>query len=489
MKTIYFYIVIIFIFFISSCDSDKYLDLYPLTSITEGNFYNSELELQQGLNDVYRQLGRIYNAHGVVDLYGEQASDNTYIFIKGGGDNYTEQINDFWILTENSRIATAWDVCYNAIHICNTIIFQLDNTTLEMDANLKSRMKAEAILIRSLIYFNMVRVWGDVPLVLEPITPLEAYDFLRENTNTIYENIISDLNIAKTNLPESYTGSDIGRVTRFGAAGILAKIYLTRGNNQAARSELEFIINSNRFSLDSNNDGAVNSEDYLHLFDPVTKNSKSSILEVQYLAGVNAHNSNHQTAYTPFHWAFNLGDIGGPTSTFRGEGINTPTADLANEFEDGDPRKDATFISGYTDLSTNEFIDYPWTVKYFDPNWTNPGSNVPIIRYADILLMYSEVTGEAIHLNMVRERAGLPSFGSGEYPSNLYPTLERAIEHERRVEFAFEFHRFFDLVRTGRAVEVMQAKGYSINENKLLFPIPQNAIDVNPELTQNPGYN
>jgi len=489
MKSFFYYIIITLFLVFSGCDSDKYLDLYPLTSITEGSFYKTELELQQGLNDVYRQLGRIYDAHGIVDLYGEQTSDNTYIFIKGGGDNFTEQINDFWILTENNRIATAWNVCYNAIHISNTIIYHLDNTSLDMETNLKNRMKSEAILIRSLIYFNMVRAWGDIPLVLNPISPLQSYDYLRENSNTIYEQIITDLNFAKANLPENYTGSEVGRVTRYGAAGILAKIHLTRGNNSAAKSELEFIINSGRFSLDANNDGVVNSDDFRYIFAPGTKNSKASILEVQYLAGVNAHNSNHQNAYTPFHWSFNLSDIGGSTSTFRGGGINTPTADLANEFEDGDPRKEATFYPGYTDHSTGAFVDYPWTVKYFDPNWTNPGSNLPIIRYADILLMYSEVTGEAAYLNLVRERAGLPPFNSGEYPSNLYPTLERAIEHERRVELAFEFHRFFDLVRTGRAIDVMQAKGYNITANKLLFPIPQNQIDINPGLTQNPGYN
>ena len=90
---------------------------------------------------------------------------------------------------------------------------------------------------------------------------------------------------------------------------------------------------------------------------------------------------------------------------------------------------------------------------------------------------------------MVRARVGMPAYGSSEYPTAQYPTLALAIEHERRIELCFEFHRFFDLKRTGRALEVMTAKGYDINANKLLFPIPLNAIDVNPGLTQNPGYN
>lgn len=489
MKTYLFTFLLIFTIFIGGCDSDKYLDLYPLTSITEGKFYNSELELKQGLNDVYRQLCRIYDAHGIVDLYGEQTSDNTYIFLKGGGDNFTEQINEFRILSDNERIRTAWRNCYNAIHICNTIIYHLDNTSLNIDSNLKNSMKAESVLVRSLIYFNMVRVWGDIPFVVEPITPMESYNLARENKNDIYEKIISDLNFAKTNLPANYTGTDVGRVTMYAASGVLAKLYLTIGNKQAAQNELEFIINSGKFSLDANNNGNINADDYSYIFAPNTKNSKSSILEVQYLAGVNANNSNHQNVYTPFHWSFNLGDIGGPKNTFRGEGINTPTSDLANEFENGDPRKRATFFPGYTDHSTGKFIDYPWTVKYFDPNWTNPGKNLSILRYADILLMYSEVTNDAKYLNMVRSRVGLPPYGSDNYPSNLYSTLQRAIEHERRVELAFEFHRFFDLVRTGRAIEVMKVKGYDINDNKLLFPIPQSEIDINPKLTQNPGYN
>lgn len=488
MKYIKYLLIVTFLLVIGSCDEDKYLNIYPKTSVTQDEFYNTVIELNQGLNDAYRQLGRVYNAQGIVDLYGEQSSDNTYILIKGGGDNFSEQITEHWIIPNNNRIVTAWNVCYNAIYICNLILEKLETTTLDIDPGLKNRMIAEATVIRSLIYFNMVRAWGDIPLVLNPISPIAAYDYLRENSENVYAQIISDLNSAKNNLPENYTGANVGRITRYGASGLLAKVYLTLGDKQAAQAELAYVINSGMYSLDANNDGEVNSEDYSHIFAPGIKNTKSSVLEIQYLAGVNANNSDHQQSYTPFHWAFNLGDIGGPTTPWRGGGINTPTSDLIEEFEDGDPRKEATYYPGYTDREAGTFVDYPWTIKYFDPNFSNPGSNVPVIRYADILLMYAEVTEDATYLNMVRDRAGLPHFGSVEYPADLYPTLERAIEHERRVEFAFEFHRFFDLVRTGRAIEVLQAKGYNLNENNLLFPIPQHVIDVNPAITQNPGY-
>jgi hypothetical protein len=101
--------------------------------------------------------------------------------------------------------------------------------------------------------------------------------------------------------------------------------------------------------------------------------------------------------------------------------------------------------------------------------------------------MYAEVTEDPAYLNMVRARVGLPLYGDPGYPAE-YNTLDKAVEHERRVELCFEFHRFFDLVHTGRAIDVMQPKGYAINQDKLHFPIPQRSIDVNPKLTQNPGF-
>ncbi len=487
MKSIKYILIVALLLELGACNEDKYLNLYPLTQISEGNFYNNQLELQQAVDDVYRQLGLLADAQNVADLYGELFSDNTYIAFQLGGTPVDDPISRHEIRSSNARILDAWENSYNSIYICNNILFQIEKTDVKVEESLKYRWMAEATLVRSFAYFNLVRAFGDIPLITSKISPTEAYDYLRESKDKVYQQLITDLTFAKNNLSATYSGENVGRVTKYGASALLAKIYLTIGDKSAAKSELEFIINSNQFSLDANNDGTINLDDYQFIFAPETKNCKSSVLEAQYLAGPNAFNSNHQTEYTPYHHAFHLPGI---DDVFRGGGVNTPTDDLAAEFEDGDPRKEISIYPGYINLSTGEFVDYPFTMKFFDPEWTNPGQNFEVIRYADILLMYAEVAGDVEYLNMVRSRVGMPLFGSDDYPSNLYPTLDLAIEHERRIELCFEMHRMFDLVRTGRAAAVLDRKitipGF--RSDRLLFPIPEYAIDVNPDLTQNNGY-
>ena len=465
-----------------SC-SETQLDQYPETQLTEGNFYTNEAQIIQAVNDVYRQLNRTYAASGLVDLYGELYSDNTYIEFSGGATTFEDDIKAFRIQPNNGLIQTAWNNSYNSVYICNNAILQLEKTTVPFsNPALKDRLKAEAIFIRSLLFFNMVRVWGDIPLPLKVTTADESYTFLREKKEVVYQQIIADLTASKAVLPASYTATDVGRVTKYAAAAVLAEVYLTIQDKTNAAKELKEIIDSNLYSLDANKDGVVNAADYAFNFLPNTKNSKESVLELQFLAGQNAVNSNYQQTYTPYHWAFHLP---GSTETFRGSGLNSPTPDLTNEFETADTvRKNISVYPGYVNLETGAFIKYPFTQKFYDPNWRYPGQNVELIRYSDILLSYSEATGDPTYLNQVRARVGLPGFGKTGYPAK-YGTLALAIEHERRTELSFEFHRFFDLVRTGRALTVLKEKGFNITESKLLFPIPQAAIDVNPQITQN----
>lgn len=471
-----------FLFFFSSCEEER-LNLFPLTELTEGNFYRDLSQMEAAVDDVYRQMGILYDSRGIPSLYGTLLSDNGEVVAQLSGNPRFQEIDRHQILADNPRIEEAWDMAYNSIFICNNIIEHLEKTELEIEEGRKNRMLAEAKFVRALVYFNLVRAFGAVPLITKVISPEEAYDFLRVDPGVVYDQIIDDLTFAKANLETIYSGSDVGRVTSYSAAAVLAKVFLTQENRSAAQNELEYIIDSGNYSLDSNEDGSVNVNDYFNLFQPDTKNSESSVLEAQYMSGVNELNSHHQLDFSPYaeDWRHPLID----EVLDNGTGFNVPTVDLASEFEEGDPRKEITVVPGFEN-SSGIFVEDRFTLKYFDPNWWNAGQNFEIIRYSDILLMYAEVTGDQKYLNMVRERVGLVPFGTPEYPNDLYPTLELAIEHERRVELAMEMHRYFDLVRNGRAVEVIAPKVEG--DVDILFPIPQRAIDVNPGLTQNPGY-
>ncbi|WP_254412626.1 RagB/SusD family nutrient uptake outer membrane protein [Dyadobacter diqingensis] len=482
MKNIKRYLAISLTILLTSC-SENLLDLYPETRLTDGSFYKTEAQFIQATNDVYRQLGRIYDAGGIPDLYGELFSDNVYIEFTSGANAFPEEINKHKILPDNGKLKLAWETAYNGLYITNNVLAQLEKTEVTFSQPaLKERLKAEARLVRAVILFNLVQAWGDVPLPLTVVSPTESYQYAREKKETVYQQIITDLSAAKSVLPASYTGTDIGRATRYAASALLAKLYLAQGDKTKAALELKVIIDSGLYSLDANRDGAVDTRDFEYIFKADTKNSKESILEAQYLAGQNQVNSLHQQAYTPFHFAFHLP---ASTETFRGDGLNTPTPDLIGEFEEKDPRKNLSLYPGYTDLQSNQFIAYPFTLKFFDPQWRYAGQNFEIIRYADILLLYAEATENPAYLNQVRARVGLPGFGQSGYPEK-YNTLALALEHERRSELAFEFHRFFDLVRTGRAAAVLTGKGIPVSAGKLLFPIPQSAIDVNPAIIQNP---
>ena len=483
MNSIKQYLVLTALLVVAVACSEKELDLYPETRLSVGAFYTNETQLVQATNDVYRQLSRLYDANGIPSLYGELYSDNVTIQAAGGANSFAEDITQRLTRPDNGRLQTAWESAYNGIYICNNALDQLAATSVTFSQpGLKERLQAEALFVRSLIYFNLVRAFGGVPMPLRVVAPAESYQYIRETPDVVYAQIIKDLLASKAALPASYTGANVGRVTKYGASAVLAEVYATRGDKTNATKEAKEIIDSGLYSLDANRDGVANTLDYRHLFLADTKNSRESILEAQYLAGQNQVNSIHQNAYTPFIFSFHLP---GSTETFRGEGLNTPLPDLINEYEPADPRKDLSLALGFTDLQSKQFIPYPYTLKFYDPLWRYPGQNVEIIRYADILLLYAELTNDAAYLNQVRVRVGLAAYGSAGYPA-AYNTLARAIEHERRVELAFEFHRFFDLVRTGRALEVLQSKGYPNAPNKLLFPIPQTTIDTNPAITQNP---
>lgn len=472
-------------FSFSSCSD--FLEQNPQTDLSENDFYKTADDILSAVNGAYSSLqeGDIY---GNWYVFGEIPSDNTRNQLSGSVTTQNE-FDQFYIDTQNSMIANFWKAAYKVINRTNTILGRIDG--IEINTELANRYKLECKFIRALTYFNLVRVYGDVPLVLKEISISESYDILREPKENVYNQIIADLKEAQ-DLPVSYSTAEDGRATQGAAKALLANVYMTLHKYAEAETILAEIINSGRYSLLENTPGSLNIDGYKNVFSPVNHNSKEGIFEIQFLKGGYGEGSNYANNFAPENSGTNVVAVGGTG------GNNIPEMDIYNAYEEGDLRRDFSMSLGYYDnRKNNEWVESRYVCKFMDVPYQNndASNNYPVIRYADVILMYAEAlnqngkTAEACkYLNMTRRR------GFGYQTTETSPvdlqTTDKAqfalmVEQERRVELAFENHRWFDLIRTGRAVEVMRSKGFSLNETNLICPIPQKQIDVNPKLTQN----
>lgn len=472
-------------FSFSSCSD--FLEQNPQTDLSENDFYKTADDILSAVNGVYSSLqeGDIY---GNWYVFGEIPSDNTRNQLSGSVTTQNE-FDQFYIDTQNSMIANFWKAAYKVINRTNTILGRIDG--IEINTELANRYKLECKFIRALMYFNLVRVYGDVPLVLKEISISESYDILREPKENVYNQIIADLKEAQ-DLPVSYSTAEDGRATQGAAKALLANVYMTLHKYAEAETILAEIINSGRYSLLENTPGSLNIDGYKNVFSPVNHNSEEGIFEIQFLKGGYGEGSNYANNFAPENSGTNVVAVGGTG------GNNIPEMDIYNAYEEGDLRRDFSMSLGYYDnRKNNEWVESRYVCKFMDVPYQNndASNNYPVIRYADVILMYAEAlnqngkTAEACkYLNMTRRR------GFGYQTTETSPvdlqTTDKAqfalmVEQERRVELAFENHRWFDLIRTGRAVEVMRSKGFSLNETNLICPIPQKQIDVNPKLTQN----
>ena len=472
-------------FSFSSCSD--FLEQNPQTDLSENDFYKTADDILSTVNGVYSSLqeGDIY---GNWYVFGEIPSDNTRNQLSGSVTTQNE-FDQFYIDTQNSMIANFWKAAYKVINRTNAVLGRIDG--LEINTELANRYKLECKFIRALMYFNLVRVYGDVPLVLKEISISESYDILREPKENVYNQIIADLKEAQ-DLPVSYSTAEDGRATQGAAKALLANVYMTLHKYAEAETILAEIINSGRYSLLENTPGSLNIDGYKNVFSPVNHNSKEGIFEIQFLKGGYGEGSNYANNFAPENSGTNVVAVGGTG------GNNIPEMDIYNAYEEGDLRRDFSMSLGYYDnRKNNEWVESRYVCKFMDVPYQNndASNNYPVIRYADVILMYAEAlnqngkTAEACkYLNMTRRR------GFGYQTTETSPvdlqTTDKAqfalmVEQERRVELAFENHRWFDLIRTGRAVEVMRSKGFSLNETNLICPIPQKQIDVNPKLTQN----
>jgi len=486
MKIDYKIVLLSLCFSFTACED--FLDLKPKDDLGAEEFFKTAEQMEAAVNGAYSilQEGDMYKNWYV---FSEIPSDDTRNALSGSVTDQDE-FDKFYIRTTNPYISNFWLNSYKGINRISTVLGRIDG--VEMDQTIRDRYKLECKFLRGLLYFNLVRVYGDVPLILKEISISESYGYGREAKEKVYEQIIADLKEAE-GLPASYSNNaDVGRATSGAAKALLGKVYLTLNNYTDAETKLAEVVNSSTYALLENTAGSLNNDGYASVFDANNHNSKEAVFEVQFKKGNFGEGNSFPNTYAPENSGTNVVPVGGSG------GNNVPEMDMYNAYEDGDLRRDFSMGLGYNDNRKNgEWVDARHVKKYFDTPYKDGDSNnnYPVLRYADVLLMYAEAlnqngkTSQACdYLNQVRRRGF--GYQTGETSPVDIQTSDKntfllAVEHERRVELAFEGHRWFDLIRTNRAVEVMTSKGFKLNATNLTCPIPQKQIDVNPELKQN----
>ncbi|MCU7550604.1 RagB/SusD family nutrient uptake outer membrane protein [Chitinophagaceae bacterium LB-8] len=466
---------------ISSCKK-SFLELSPISNANTNAVFKTKSDFDLATNAAYATLYTIYAPKGAMSFTGELMSDNATVSTLAISGSFTivdqQAFRDYTVASNNTGVYQFWVDYYTSMYQINIVLDKIVDA--DLDDAYKKQIIAEMKFLRGLYYFNLVQLYGDVPLVTKPIIGEEAYAMKRTPKADVYNFIVEELKAAATDLTEPSSEPAKGRATKGAAKSLLGKVYLTMGDKAKAAQILKEVVDSyggSKYDL---------LPSFTSLWGNTTaqKNTKESIFEIQYLGGAANPYSSFWPAFAPFE-NFSITKYGG--------GMNMVTDDLYNEYEDGDTRKDASFYTGYT--KGGVFVPIKFNKKWVDLTAPLDGgaeacnNNFIVLRYADVLLLLTEATGDPQYMNRVRARAGLPLFGSAGYPAVKYPTIDLAVEHERRMEFALEYQRWFDLKRTGRAVAVLTAKGKAVNANKLLLPVPQYSLNQNPNLApQNPGY-
>lgn len=469
-----------------SCSED-FLDVEREGVGVGESFFETEQHAIEAVTSIYGNL-KEWNVSSFAHLAVTTiASDNAEKGSVPGDAGFLNNFDDFSITATEGQLNGYWNGQYQGINLANQVLTNVP--PIPMDETLKARLLAEAKFLRAYHYFNLVRTFGGVPLRLsvpppgDP-EPIEEQTRTRASREEVYAQIIEDLTEAASVLPVSYDAANRARVTKGAALSMLAKVQLYQENWQEVYNLTSQVMNMG-YSLTPN---------YYDIFRISGENNSESIFEIQ---GQTVPGNCGAT--DGYQWA----EVQGVRGQF-GWGFVEPTEDLVNAYEEGDERLDATILfRGEVTPEGDKIIENAPNPRYnqkayvpsFVTNECGYGrdQNIRILRYAEVLLMHAEaanelgLTEEALSaLNMVRERAGLEPIESATQEE-----LRRIIWHERRVELALESgDRFFDLVRQGRAAEVLRALGKNFTEGKNeVFPIPQQQIDISGgTLTQNPGY-
>lgn len=475
MKTILSIVLLL-----GSLTACEVLEQTPEANFTPANFYRNADDAKAAVSTVYDPLNN-NNLYGqIMWIIQDQATDDAEW---GGGRSTANQpkndLDKYTFTPATATFQALWGTVYQAINRANTVIARVPG--IPMDETLKARYVAEAKFMRGFYYFTLVRLFGGVPLQVAETTSLNNLTASRASVEDVYKQVVQDFTDAETVLPTTYTGIDRGRATKGAAKAFLAKVYLTRAEWAKASAKAKEVMDLGGYDL-----WATFNEAFLL----VNKNGKEAVFEMQALGGGVGEGSLMQGFMRP-----NFDRVNG----IPGFGDDPVTENLYRAYLPADRRRDVTIrlYSATTTPAAPASVSFPgYVYKYLDPAATANGegsNNYPIIRYADVLLMYAEALNEQAAgnadayavVNRLRRRAGLTDL-AGLTQSQF----RDAILLERRLELAFEGHRWYDLARTKRLVSAVKAQNPAINvqERHYLFPIPQTERDVNPALEQNPGY-
>jgi hypothetical protein len=490
MKTIRLLILTAILVSFTGCED--FLGVSPQSQLTQEAFPTTEEDALQATNAAYTTLREWhYNSGGfpILDIMSDDSHKGSN---PNDGANTVGPYDDFSHSPTQDGLDRWWNTLYQGIRRANIVLERVE--PIEMNQELKSRYLGEASFLRALYYFDLVRAFGGVPLVTEVEAEIELP---RSSANEIYELIEQDLLFAIDNLPlkGEYSPNDLGRATSGAAKAFLAKVYLFQQDFTGAEDYAIQVINSGEYGLES---------DFYDANGPGGEHGIESVFEIGAVstAGLGGN-----------QYANTQGVRGTPN---RGWGFNRPSVDLRDAFGNNDPRREATIIElgdvidgieiAGDGTTPDEFVDDNGILQIESYNrkvWipgtstdTQFGHNRRLIRYSDVLLMAAEALnendqpGEALtYLNLVRERA---RHGDDSILPDITETNKQALRdliiEERRVELTLEGHRFWDLVRTGKAEEVLGPYGYESGKHELL-PIPQSEIDLSQGvLTQNENW-
>ncbi len=493
------------------------------------DFFTSGATAEQAINAVYTPLAWEFNSTYYNEWFiGDVMSDDA---LKGG--QTTSDMADVYDLenwktnTNNTLVLDYYRAQYMGTSRANLAIEKISAMECDdtMSQEFKDRLLGEAYFLRALYYFKLVRAFGGVPLVTDVIYSDADWQQARATADEVYTQIIADLELAESGLwlKSEYDSEDLGRATKGAAQAMLLKVNLYMGNYSKAVEWGSKVVQSQEYSLQP---------DYADLYLEAYENGVESIFEVQYMEDAYSDygdgNGFTRGTFSTIMTRSRSTNLGG------GWGFNMPTVDLFGAYESGDPRRDWTIYTPADEDMTNVTEEtYLESTKYLNRKLMMLGKddtiislahnsrgplNRPVIRYADLLLMYAEACVETSDfatakslLNEVRQRAinttahdgsvaTISLYPYGDYTEGSADNMREAVRYERRVELAMEGHRWFDLCRWGVVKEVMTA--YEATEPESvrahistfvegkheLLPIPSAEIELNPLMEQNPNY-